>query len=225
MGVLSRFKDIMSANINSLLDKAEDPEKMVDQILRNLNKDLANVKEETAEIMADEKKAKRDLDEVNAEVAKLQTYAEKAVLAGNDDDATKFLAEKARVAEKQAALQQAYDAAVSNSTKMRQMHDKLVEDIRDLEARRDTVKAKVKVAKTQDKINQMNSSLGDSASSIAAFERMEDKADAMMDISDAEAELNSSEEKDEVADLAAKYDNPEVAVQDELAALKAKLGK
>ncbi|MCI6915675.1 MAG: PspA/IM30 family protein [Lachnospiraceae bacterium] len=225
MGVLSRFKDIMSANINSLLDKAEDPEKMVDQILRNLNKDLANVKEETAEIMADEKKAKRDLDEVNAEVAKLQTYAEKAVLAGNDDDATKFLAEKARVAEKQAALQQAYDAAVSNSTKMRQMHDKLVEDIRDLEARRDTVKAKVKVAKTQDKINQMNSSLGDSASSIAAFERMEDKADAMMDISDAEAELNSSEEKDEVADLAAKYDNPEAAVQDELAALKAKLGK
>lgn len=225
MGVLSRFKDIMSANINSLLDKAEDPEKMVDQILRNLNKDLANVKEETAEIMADEKKAKRDLDEVNAEVAKFQTYAEKAVLAGNDDDATKFLAEKARVAEKQAALQQAYDAAVSNSTKMRQMHDKLVEDIRDLEARRDTVKAKVKVAKTQDKINQMNSSLGDSASSIAAFERMEDKADAMMDISDAEAELNSSEEKDEVADLAAKYDNPEAAVQDELAALKAKLGK
>lgn len=225
MGVLSRFKDIMSANINSLLDKAEDPEKMVDQILRNLNKDLANVKEETAEIMADEKKAKRDLDEVNAEVAKLQTYAEKAVLAGNDDDATKFLAEKARVAEKQAALQQAYDAAVSNSTKMRQMHDKLVEDIRDLEARRDTVKAKVKVAKTQDKINQMNSSLGDSVSSIAAFERMEDKADAMMDISDAEAELNSSEEKDEVADLAAKYDNPEAAVQDELAALKAKLGK
>lgn len=225
MGVLSRFKDIMSANINSLLDRAEDPEKMVDQILRNLNKDLANVKEETAEIMADEKKAKRDLDEVNAEVAKLQTYAEKAVLAGNDDDATKFLAEKARVAEKQAALQQAYDAAVSNSTKMRQMHDKLVEDIRDLEARRDTVKAKVKVAKTQDKINQMNSSLGDSASSIAAFERMEDKADAMMDISDAEAELNSSEEKDEVADLAAKYDNPEAAVQDELAALKAKLGK
>ena len=225
MGVLSRFKDIMSANINSLLDKAEDPEKMVDQILRNLNKDLANVKEETAEIMADEKKAKRDLDEVNAEVAKLQTYAEKAVLAGNDDDATKFLAEKARVAEKQAALQQAYDAAVSNSTKMRQMHDKLVEDIRDLEARRDTVKAKVKVAKTQDKINQMNASRGDSASSIAAFERMEDKADAMMDISDAEAELNSSEEKDEVADLAAKYDNPEAAVQDELAALKAKLGK
>lgn len=225
MGILKRFNDIMASNINALLDKAEDPEKMVDQILRNLNKDLANVKEETAEIMADEKKAKRDLDEVNAEVAKLQTYAEKAVLAGNDDDATKFLAEKARVAEKQAALQQAYDAAVSNSTKMRQMHDKLVEDIRDLEARRDTVKAKVKVAKTQDKINQMNSSLGDSASSIAAFERMEDKADAMMDISDAEAELNSSEEKDEVADLAAKYDNPEAAVQDELAALKAKLGK
>ena len=71
MGILQRFKDIMSSNINALLDRAEDPEKMVDQTLRNLNSDLAKVKAETAGVMADEQKAKRNLDEVNAEIANL----------------------------------------------------------------------------------------------------------------------------------------------------------
>ena len=54
MGILQRFKDIMASNINALLDKAEDPEKMIDQTLRNLTKDLAEVKKETAAVMADE---------------------------------------------------------------------------------------------------------------------------------------------------------------------------
>ncbi|MBQ5474171.1 MAG: PspA/IM30 family protein, partial [Lachnospiraceae bacterium] len=52
MGILTRFKDIMSANINSLLDKAEDPEKMIDQYLRNMESDLGKVKSETAAVMA-----------------------------------------------------------------------------------------------------------------------------------------------------------------------------
>lgn len=52
MGILKRFKDIMSANINAMLDKAEDPEKMIDQYLRDLQEDLRNVKSETATVMA-----------------------------------------------------------------------------------------------------------------------------------------------------------------------------
>ena len=63
MGIIARFKDIMAANINALLDKAEDPEKMIDQYLRNLESDLGNVKAETAAIMAAETRAKRELDE------------------------------------------------------------------------------------------------------------------------------------------------------------------
>ena len=59
MGILTRFKDIMSANINALLDKAENPEKMIDQYLRNLENDLASVKAETASVIAEEKAAKR----------------------------------------------------------------------------------------------------------------------------------------------------------------------
>ncbi len=225
MGILSRFKDIMASNINALLDKAEDPEKMVDQTLRNLNNDLAKVKNETAAVMADEARAKRNLDEVNQEVARMQSYAEKAVMAGNDADAAKFLAEKNKLVAKQQSCQQIYDVAASNSMKMRQMHDKLVSDIAELESRRDTIKAKVRLAKAQQDINKVTSKV-DSASGFAAFQRIEDKADAMLDMAQAEAELNSTTATSEVDSLSAKYDaSPDVAVQDELAALKAKLGK
>ena len=62
MGIMTRFKDIMSANINALLDKAEDPEKMIDQYLRNLESDLGKVKAETASVMAEETRARRALD-------------------------------------------------------------------------------------------------------------------------------------------------------------------
>ena len=224
MGILSRFKDIMSSNINALLDKAEDPEKMIDQTLRNLNSDLAKVKNETAEVMADEAKAKRNLDECNAEIARMQQYAEKAVVAGNDADATRFLSEKAKLVAKQATLQQLYDVSSANAMKMRQMHDKLVNDIADLESRKDAIKAKIRLAKAQQDINKMTSKV-DSSSSFAAFQRMEDKADAMLDVAAAEAELNATTASTEVDSLTSKYDaSPDAAVQDELAALKAKMG-
>ena len=106
MGILTRFKDIMSSNINALLDKAEDPEKMIDQCLRNLNSDLGKVKSETAAIMADEQRAKRKLDECKDEITKIQNYAAKAVSAGNDSDARLFLEKKQTLVAKQAELQQ-----------------------------------------------------------------------------------------------------------------------
>ncbi|MBR3599638.1 MAG: PspA/IM30 family protein, partial [Lachnospiraceae bacterium] len=113
MGIISRFKDIMAANINALLDKAEDPEKMIDQTMRNLTKDLAEVKKETAAVMADENRCKRELDECNSEIAKMQAYAEKALLAGNEADAMKFLTQKNQLTAKQTSLQQTYDVAAA----------------------------------------------------------------------------------------------------------------
>ena len=221
MGILKRFKDIMSSNINALLDKAEDPEKMIDQYLRDLQEDLRKVKSETATVMAEEQ---RQLDECDAEIAKMQTYAEKALVAGNEGDAMKFLEKKNQLTQKQVALQQAYDAAAANAAKMRQMHDKLTKDVSDLNARKETIKAKVQVAKTQERMNKMMSGIGDSSASLDAFSRMEAKADAMLDKANAMSELNSSS-ADSIDDLASKYDAaPNADVQDELAALKAKMG-
>lgn len=227
MGILTRFKDIMSSNINALLDKAEDPEKMLDQYLRNLNSDLSKVKAETASVMASEAKAKRELDTCNEEIDKMQRYAVKAVEAGNEADARQFLEKKQQLTTKQAALQQQYDTSKANAEKMQQMHDKLVKDISAMEERRDTIKAKMKVAEAQKKINKLAGGV-DTESSISAFERMEEKANRMMDEAEAEASL-SAPETDPTEDLMAKYDDTDAqaaaSVDDELAALKASLGK
>ncbi len=226
MGIIARFKDIMAANINALLDKAEDPEKMIDQYLRNLESDLGSVKAETAAIMAAETRAKRELDECNAEIEKFQNYAIKAVQAGNDADAKQFLEKKNQLTEKQAALQQAYTLANANATKMRQMHDKLVKDIDELNAKRDAIKAKIAVAKTQERLNEIGASVAGVENNMSAFARMEAKADKMLDEANAMAQLNMDTESANIDNLAAKYDNVQTnaAVDDELAALKAQLG-
>ena len=227
MGILTRFKDIMSSNINALLDKAEDPEKMIDQCLRNLNSDLGKVKSETAAVMADEQRAKRQLDECTQEINKIQNYAAKAVSAGNDDDARLFLEKKQTLTARQAELQQIYNSAKSNSENMRAMNDKLVKDIANLEERRNSIKAKMNIARTQEHINQMVSNTSGANNSINAFERMEAKADQMLDRANAMAELNNSSH-DSIDDLKAKYDSAPGTnsdIEDELAALKASLGK
>lgn len=223
MGVLSRFKDIMSANINALLDKAEDPSKMIDQYLRNLESDLGKVKAETAAVMAEETRCKRVLSECMEEIEKMQKYAEKAVLAGNDADARQFLTKKGQLAEKQAGLQQAYDLAADNAAKMKQMHDKLVNDISQLNAKRDAIKAKMAVAKTQEKMNKMGASIDGAAATLSAFDRMEAKANKMLDEANAMAELNKGADSD-IDSLTRKYEEtPSSGVEDELAALKAKM--
>ena len=228
MGIITRFKDIMAANINALLDKAEDPEKMIDQYLRNLESDLGKVKAETASIMAEEARAKRELDECNEEISKYQSYAEKALKAGNESDARAFLEKKQNVSKKLAALQQNYDIAAANASKMREMHDKLVRDIDSLNERRDAIKAKVQVAKTQQRLNEIGSSVTGASNDLSAFERMEEKADRMLDEANAMAELNRSEAENDISNLEAKYDsdvsNTSSAVDDELAALKAQMG-
>lgn len=224
MGILSRFKDIMSANINALLDKCEDPEKMIDQYLRNLESDLGKVKSETAAVMADEKRVKRELDECTEEINKLQAYAEKAVVAGNDDDARAFLSKKQTLVTKQQSLQETYTVAAANATKMREMHDKLVNDINELNSRRDTIKAKMKVAKAQQTVNKIGANMTGAQENLSAFSRMEAKADKMLDEANAMAELNSSGVDNSIEELENKYKVSAPAVDDELAALKAKMG-
>ena len=224
-GILSRFKTIMEANINALLDKAEDPVKMADQLARDLEKDLGEVKAETVSVMAEEKRAKRAYDEGVAEVEKLQRYAEKAVLAGNDADAKVFLSEQAAKAANLESLKGAWDLAAANAAKMREMHDKLTEQLKQVEDRKAAIRAKAAMVKSQQKANEIKSDLG--GSSLAAFDALEEKLNRKLDEAEAAAELNTK--KDDMADLMAKYDDAatvqDSGVEDELAALKAKLGK
>lgn len=222
MSILTRFKDIMSANINALLDKCEDPAKMIDQYLRQLKEDLAEVKTETAAVMAEEKRTKRLLDDNTTEIAKYTELAKKALTAGNDGDAKIFISKKQALETHQADLEKTYALARVNAEKMREMHDKLTNDIQELEQRRLNVKAKMSVAKTQEKLNKINDSMKDVSGSMEAFERMEAKADRLLDEANSMAELNETP-KDSAEEIAKKYAQ-DASVEDELAKMKAELG-
>ena len=227
-GILSRFKDIMSSNINALLDKVEDPMKMIDQYLRNLESDLGKVKAETAAVMAEETKSKRELDECIDSINKMQTYAEKALLSGNEADARTFLSKKGELNNKLISLQQTYDIAKENSTKMREKHDKLIKDISQLNTRRDELKAKMAVANTQEKLNKVGSSVNGAIGNMSKFDEMEAKINKKLDTANAMAELNNSQKEENIEDLIAKYDNEtkntSSEIDDELSELKSKLG-
>lgn len=225
MGILSRFNDIIQANVNAALDKMEDPSKMIDQYLRELTENLAEVKQETAGVMAEEARTKRLVDENAAEVARYMGLAKQALAAGNEDDARKFLSKKQELEKSGAGLQTAYTTAHANAVKMRQMHDKLVSDIETLNGRREMVKAKVAVAKTQDKINKIGTASNKAAGAMGAFERMEDKADRMLDEANAMSELNA-EPVDEAKALEAKYEaaGTDASVDAELEKMKKDMG-
>jgi phage shock protein A len=227
-GILSRFKDIMSSNINALLDKVEDPMKMIDQYLRNLESDLGKVKAETTAVMAEETKSKRELDECMDSINKMQTYAEKALLSGNEADARTFLSKKGELNNKLISLQQTYNIAKENSTKMREMHDKLIKDISQLNTRRDELKAKMAVANTQEKLNKIGSSVNGAIGNMSKFDEMEAKINKKLDTANAMAELNNSQKEENIEDLIAKYDNEtkntSSEIDDELSELKSKLG-
>ena len=222
-GILSRFKDIMSSNINALLDKVEDPMKMIDQYLRNLESDLGKVKAETAAVMAEETKSKRELDECIDSINKMQ-----ALLSGNEADARTFLSKKGELNNKLISLQQTYDMAKENSTKMREMHDKLIKDISQLNTRRDELKAKMAVANTQEKLNKIGSSVNGAIGNMSKFDEMEAKINKKLDTANAMAELNNSQKEENIEDLIAKYDNEtkntSSEIDDELSELKSKLG-
>ena len=228
MGILSRFKDIIAANINALLDKAEDPEKMINQYLRDLAADLAEVKQETASVMADEEKARRNVEANKEQIAKYLRLAKKALEAGSEEDAKTFIKKKQELEATGESLQQIYEVAKSNSTKMQQMHDKLVGDISVLNARKEELEAKLKIAKAQEQVNKLveSTAAARAGQTMDAFARMEDRINKKLDEANAMAKLNAKETTDEVAAAEARYKDSEVnsKVDDELEALKLQMG-
>ena len=225
MGILDRFSTIVKANINALLDKAEDPGKMIDQYLTEMTESLAEVKRETAGVMAEETRTRSKVEANRAEVQKYADLAKKALQAGNEGDARVFIAKKQQLETAGQGLEEAYAVAKANAQKMREMHDKLVGDIEELKRRRETIKAKVAVARTQGKLNEIGAASDKAEDAMSAFQRMEEKADRMLDRETAIAELNAAP-KDEAAALEEKYSGAgPAAVDDELARLQAELGR
>ncbi|APO43385.1 phage shock protein A [Paenibacillus xylanexedens] len=231
MGILSRFRDVMKANVNHMLSRAEDPEKSVNEYMRNLSSDLGQVKAETAAVLSDESRAKRALDECSTEVKKLQRYAEKSAESGDEDKARGFLEKKVKLADKLNELQAAYERASAKAKMMKHMNDKLVADLGKLEARHAELKGRMADAKAQQQANQRNASAG---RADAALKAMEDKANQALNEAEALAELRAGAQEDDLDELIAQLErdmnadagNNESAspsAEEELAAIQEKL--
>lgn len=222
MGIFDRFTQIMKSNVNSLLDKAEDPEKMIDQNLRDAYEDLAKVKKNTAAVMADEKRAQRNYDNAVAKMKAEHEMAVKALKAGNEEDAKAFLASEQKIKTTEVdPAEKVLIGAKNNTQKIRSMYDKLNQDIATMESRRNTVKASIAVAEAAETVNNMKMP----KSGLDSFDKYAERAQAELDKAQATMELNE-EPIDEMDALRNKYSGvgSDVDVSAELAALKAECG-
>lgn len=224
MGVLDRFTTIMKSNINALLDKAEDPEKMIDQALRDAREDLAEVRKETANLIASANAANKDVSECEAKVAEYMSAAKNALKAGNEEDARTLLVKKQEYETALASYKQTAAVIQAKADQMREMHDKLMRDISTLETKKDTIKAKMAAAKAQQRVNDVMAGGKDAKVSLETFDRMSEKADQMLESANAESELLSGKSPEE--DLLDKYQTGAggASVDAELERMKQELG-
>lgn len=125
---------MMENKMDDLLDKTDDLEKMVEQNLRDLNRDLGKAKAEMASILAEEQRLKRELNECQESIDKMERYSIKALDEGNEEDVRRFQEKKSVMTAKLSDLQAAYQWASSKSQEMNQVLDKLVADIREVES-------------------------------------------------------------------------------------------
>jgi len=231
MGILQRFTDIMSANINSLLTGAEEKNagKLLEKYLNDARANLEELKSETSAIIADEMAAARRVNANSEEIAKYDRYAEQAVLAGNDDDARKFLDAKSQLTAKKADLENAYQLAKDNSDKMRQMTRKLMDDIASAEGKMVELRAKLSVAEHKEKMDDLMHKVS-GRTDMSGFENMMEAVQKRIDSVDAKVALNEElADKMDIKKLEEKYSEKasevSATVEADLAALKARLGK
>lgn len=228
MGILARFGDIMRANINDLLTGAENKnaEKLLNQYLRDAREDYAQVRNETASVIAEETAAKRRLDELNDQMTRYERYAQAAVQAGNDADALKFLEAKGQLQPKKKDAEAAYAQAQANSERMRQMTQKLLTDIQEAESKIGELKAKLRIAESKEKMQQLTEKIG-GGSALGNFDSLADSIQKRIDAADAKEALDAELAGDrELDDLEKKYAGTDggPSAQKELDALKARMG-
>lgn len=222
MGIIKRFVNMMKANANAKIDEMERPEAMLDQCIRDMKTRLAQVKADTANVLATKIELERKISLRNDEIELLTSYATEAVKAGNDDDARKFLIERD---EKQAEIEElnaSLTVVSANAAKMRVMHDQLCSDIEKASERSGVLKSKIKVTKTQDSINSTMACCTGAEQTFEQFDSLDERITRKMDEAFALEEINTVTDPDSVESLKDKYSAKISSdkIEAELAALK-----
>jgi len=222
MGIFDRIFRIGKANVNSALDKLEDPVKLIDQVLRELDADVAKVTTAVTSQIAVEKRFERELNEAKEAVAKREAQARQALSIGNEELAREALSDKKRHEEKVAKLQVSYDSAKQSSEKLRNQLQEMKERVNEMKDQRGTLIAQAEAAKAQERINKTMTGVG-TDDAAATFAKMEEKILKMRDQAEAAQAL-----ADDNRDLDNKLDQmmrstKDLEIDDELAKLKAEL--
>ena len=214
MGIFTRFRDIVQANINSMLDKAEDPGKMVKLMIQEIEDTLVELKASCAGSMAEAKKVRRALNEINARGKQWEEKARLAVSKGREDLAREALLEKRRYHDRSGSLQQ---ELATNS----EFIERYQEDITQLEVKLANAREKQRILiqrqRQAEKKNQAQKTIrkvGDS-DVMTRFEQFENRIDRM----EAEADLVNYGKQPTLEDEFAQLETDE-EIERELQALK-----
>lgn len=193
MGIFQRLKTLFSSNVNSLISKAENPEKMLNQLIIDMNEQLIESKKAVAMAIADEKKLER---EVRTQQEQAQDWERKAMLAvrsGNDDLAKEALLRKQEYENNYSQLNQQWLAQKESVSRLKSSLRDLQSKIEEAQRKKNILVARAKRAEAQQKIQQTISSVAGNKSSFEAFDRMAQKVDQM------EAEAEAAKELEDLS--------------------------
>lgn len=219
MGIFSRFADIVNANLNALLDKAEDPEKMVRLIIQEMEDTLVEVRTASARTIADKKELERKLAYLEQEIADWEAKAGLALSKDREDLARGALMEKAKIAEVAATVRHELDLLNGTLSKLSDEIGQLQDKLKDAKARQAALLMRHKTAESRLKVRTtiQGGASGDAVSKFERYERKLDNLEAEVDAFDLGKKTSLA---DEIANLEA-----DDKVSQELEALKAKINQ
>ena len=190
MGIFQRLSDLLKSNINDLIDKAEDPEKMVKQIILDMQKELNKSTQALGKAVASERMAEKQYQNSQQISADWESKAKAALAAGNTELAKKALAKKVKADEDTASYKEMYETISKQTADIKEQVETLKSKLDEAKSRQAMLIARSQMADTQ---KNLAKSVGgfDASSSTEKFNRMEEKiirkeaeADAFADISE-----------------------------------------
>ena len=220
MGIFSRMTDIINSNLNSLLDQAEDPEKMIRLIIQEMEDTLVEVRSSSARVLADRKTAARRLEQVQADADSWEDKARLAISKGREDLARAALQEKQAIEEEVAAVAGELQATDEHIAQLSNEVSQLQQKLTDAKAKQKALTMRGKTVESRIKVKrQMHREALDGA--FQRFEHFERRMDTL------ESQLDSMDVgRDVPPDLAAEIDAlaEDERINDELQRIKSELG-
>jgi len=222
MGIFSRIGTLLKANINDMISKAEDPEKILNQLIIDMKEQLIDAKKQVAVAIADEKRLKKQFEKEKEKAQEWEKKAKMAVRAGRDDLAKEALQRKKEHDELAEEYKGQWEAQKQAAEKLRNSLRQLNDKIEEAKRKKSLLIARKKRAEAQKNIQDTMSGLNDT-SAFDAFDQMEQKVDQMEAEAEASAELTGEMTGDT---LSQKFEDLEEdqGSDDALNALKAKMG-